>query len=111
MTHQIVWREVDSAPSNCRWLSITTRPVWHLLLGNESVAQILPNKWDGTPCWLTAIWDYPDYGWHAVDFFELDEAKVALTRWHHAVFDFGDPAERAAFWAQAREMGYAVPGI
>ena len=97
MTHQIIWREVDR--------------VWHLLSGNESVAQILPNErdGDGSPCWLTAIWDYPDYGWHAVDFFELAEAKAALTRWHHAVFDFGDSAERAAFWAQAREDGYAVP--
>jgi hypothetical protein len=88
-TQQIIWREVDHT--------------WHLLLGNESVAQIIPNAHEGTPCWLTTIWELPCYGWHAVDFLTLEDAKAALTRWCQAVFNFGDPAEIAEFWAHARE--------
>jgi hypothetical protein len=94
-TPKIVWREVDHT--------------WHLLLGNESVAQITPNSHHGMRCWLTAIWEQPCYGWHAVDFLELEDAKAALTRWCHAVFAFGDRAEIAAFWAQAQEAGFTLP--
>jgi hypothetical protein len=94
-TPKIVWREVHHT--------------WHLLLGNESVAQILPNSYHGMPCWLTVILELPSYGWHAVDFIGLEDAKAALTRWCQAVFAFGDPAEIAAFWPHARENGYTVP--
>jgi hypothetical protein len=95
MTQKIVWQEVDDT--------------WHLLLGNESVAQITSNTHEGMPCWLTEIWEYPPYGWHAVDFLELEDAKAALTRWCHAVFNFGDAAEIAAFWTQARDNGFTPP--
>ncbi|MGP0092319.1 MAG: hypothetical protein ACLPKB_20515 [Xanthobacteraceae bacterium] len=75
MIHLPVWRQDGDT--------------WHLLIGNESVAQIIPsedtNGIYGTPgalAWLSVISDeYPDYGWHAVDFPELDHAKALLTTW------------------------------
>jgi hypothetical protein len=80
-----------------------------LLRGNESVAQIMPNTHGGKRCWLIAIWKLPDYGFHAVDFRKLPDAKAPLMLWCQAVSECGDAAEIAEFWAQARANGYAHP--
>jgi hypothetical protein len=86
--------------------------VWHLFLGNESVAQIelSPNEGWRWRYWLAIISEnYEDYGCHAADFSKLKDAKAQLVRWCHAVFNFGDPAENAAFWAEARKGGFTLP--
>jgi hypothetical protein len=95
---EIAWRRVDQ--------------VWYLFLGNESVAHIEPSPNEGWRWryWLMVIGEnYEDYGCHGADFSKLKDAKAQLVRWCHAVFDFGDPAENAAFWAEARKDGFRPP--
>ena len=61
---------------------------WHLVVGNKSVARIIPNscKWYPRIQWLSIIEDgYEDHGWHAVDFEELYIAKYDLEQWWHAM--------------------------
>jgi hypothetical protein len=83
------WREVDNE--------------WHMLIGNESVAKLTPNsdaerfpqyKWVS----LITTDDYPDHGWHAVDFETLAVGQSDLEQWwHHArQGEAYDPEEPAA---------------
>src|ERR1700684_2507016 len=81
--------------------------VWHLFLGDDSVAQIELSPNEGLPWryWLTVIGDnYEGYGCHGAHFLKLKDAKAQLVRWCHAVFNFGDPAENAAFWADTSKL-------
>lgn len=58
---------------------------WHMIVGNQSVAQIIPNFCKRLPQykWLSIIDgpDYPNHGWHAVDFETLEMAKYDLEQW------------------------------
>jgi hypothetical protein len=60
---------------------------WHLIVGNRSVAKLIPNFDPAHPrCrWLSIIdgADMPEHGWHAVDFTDLDIAKSDLEQWWH----------------------------
>jgi hypothetical protein len=55
---------------------------WHLIVGNRSVAKLIPNFDPARPrCrWLSII-DGPNVPWHAVDFADLDIAKFDLEQW------------------------------
>lgn len=55
---------------------------WALFRGKQELAQLVLNL-DPTYglLWLSHIWDYDDHGWHAVDFRELSDGKVALEEW------------------------------
>lgn len=58
---------------------------WHLMVGNRSVAKIIPNFDPNTSRhrWLSVIEDadFEDGGWHAVDFERLDVAKADIEQW------------------------------
>ena len=58
---------------------------WHMIVGNRSVAKIVPNECAMFPRvhWLSVIesHEYPDHGWHAVDFETLETAKYGLEQW------------------------------
>ena len=58
---------------------------WHLIVGNRSVAKLIPNSDRKFPQynWLSVIEDpeYPDHGWHAVDFETLEIAKHDIEQW------------------------------
>ena len=60
---------------------------WHMIVGNQSVAKIVPNFEPGSPQykWVTIV-DcnvFEDHGWHAVDYRDLDMAKFDLEQWWH----------------------------
>ena len=62
---------------------------WHMIVGNETVAALMPNSDATFPQykWLSAIVcdDYPDHGWSNVDFETLEGAQHVLEQWwHHA---------------------------
>lgn len=58
---------------------------WHMIVGNRSVARIVADFSASHPQykWLSIIdgHDYPDHGWHAVDFETLEMAKYDLEQW------------------------------
>jgi hypothetical protein len=94
----------DRRSPSCSIISFPTcrqsGETWHLLVGNESVARIIPNKDDlglfgpiDADIWLTIIEDYPDYGWHAVDFADLEHAKALLMTWWVQYASRGAPPE------------------
>jgi hypothetical protein len=66
-----------------RWALAGTE--WHLVVGNRSVAKIVPNFCVrlGKAKWLSVIdaSEYPDHGWHAVDFESLESAKYDIEQW------------------------------
>ena len=85
---------------------------WQLMLGFQCVAHIERSPNEGWPerYWMTVTsGDHEDYGHYGAHFSKLKDAKAQLVRWCHAVFNFGDPAENAAFWAQARKNGFTLP--
>ena len=95
---KIVWRRVNQT--------------WQLMLGFQCVAHIERSPNEGWPerYWMTVTsGDHEDYGYYGAHFSKLKDAKAQLVRWCHAVFNFGDPAENAAFWAQARKNGFTLP--
>jgi hypothetical protein len=62
---------------------------WRMIVGNETVAVLIPNSDERFPQyeWLSLIVtdDYPEHGWHAVDFETLEGAQHTLEQWwHHA---------------------------
>jgi hypothetical protein len=58
---------------------------WHLMVGNRSVAWLIPNSDEKFPQyhWLSVIDgdEFPDHGWHAVDFETLEIAQYDLGQW------------------------------
>jgi len=58
---------------------------WHLIVGNRTVARLIPNSDHNFPQyhWLSLIGDheYPDHGWHVVDFETLEIAKSDIEQW------------------------------
>jgi hypothetical protein len=71
-----------------RW--IQDGPDWHLVIGNRSVARIVPNPpedwwpkhWPQYQ-WLSLL-DYKEFGadgWHAVDFETLEMAQYDIEQW------------------------------
>jgi hypothetical protein len=66
-----------------QWTLVGTQ--WHLIVGNRSVAKLIPNSDRTFPQyhWLSVIEyeEYPDHGWHAVDFETLEIAKHDLEQW------------------------------
>lgn len=58
---------------------------WLFVVGNQTVAKLVPNFDKDRPrCkWLSIIDfpDYPDHGWHAVDFATLESAKADIEQW------------------------------
>jgi hypothetical protein len=57
---------------------------WHLIVGNRSVAKLIPNFCAKFPqCeWISVIdEDYNSYGWDAVDFETLEIAKYDIEQW------------------------------
>jgi hypothetical protein len=95
---KIIWRRVNQT--------------WQLMLGFQCVAHIERSPNEGWPerYWMTVpSGNHEDYGYYGAHFSKLKDAKAQLVRWCHAVFNFGDPAENAAFWAQARKNGFTLP--
>ena len=57
---------------------------WRMLLGNKSVAWLVPVSCSIVPWanWLSQIHpDYPSYGWDNVDFATLIDAQHVLEQW------------------------------
>src|ERR1700733_9300760 len=58
---------------------------WHMLIGNRSVAKIIPTNEENFPHihWLSVMEsrDYDDHGWHAVDFETLEMAMHVIEQW------------------------------
>jgi hypothetical protein len=57
---------------------------WHLIVGNRSVAKVVPNfdRNCSRHRWLSVIdGDYDAHGWHAVDFETVDTAKHDIEQW------------------------------
>ena len=58
---------------------------WHLVVGNRTVARIVPNFSKIFPQykWLSIIesHEFDDHGWHAVDFETLHMAKYDIEQW------------------------------
>ena len=58
---------------------------WLMIVGNRTVAKIIPNQHPPIPWvqWLTVIesHEFPDHGWHAVDFEALEDAQSVLENW------------------------------
>jgi hypothetical protein len=70
-----------------QWRLIETD--WHMIVGNRTVAVLIPNSDDNFPeyKWLSFIVcdDCPEHGWSNVDFETLAGAQHALGQWwHHA---------------------------
>jgi hypothetical protein len=55
---------------------------WHYMVGEHSMAQIVPNTDERFPevHWLTLVPDF-DCPWHAVDFRDLSDAKQVIEKW------------------------------
>ena len=66
-----------------KWQLVETD--WHLIVGNRTVAVLIPNCDDRFPHyrWLSRIVrDEPDdCGWHAVDFETLEMAQHDIGQW------------------------------
>jgi hypothetical protein len=55
---------------------------WLLIVGNRTVAKLLPTIGHHKYTWLSAIEnDLPDHGWHAADFETLHMAKFDIEQW------------------------------
>src|ERR1700730_8965118 len=92
VVHFPVWREDGEA--------------WHLLVGNESVAQIRFDAGDPERPWLTTIRDYGIYKSCRVDFAELKQAKAAMEMWWHLTQHRHDWIRYAAHCNRYRLLQY-----
>jgi hypothetical protein len=74
-------------PSEARGAWRLDGKMWHYMVGDRSIAQIIPNRDQRLPeiQWLTLVPDF-DCAWHAVDFRDLNEAKKIIENWW---LDFG----------------------